>query len=159
MRFILTISLFLIAGCVGRVDISQQNLSSEISEKCYSATKEMIIYSADTFPNPTYELISPKLNKLPWRTSLAPWKVKSTIAKGDVIRITKVYDQSYGTAGSCWEVFATLKSSSEIEFRIPACWVDHSVDNWVRPKYPWKQEKTNEKLRIDTDLLEEVTCI
>lgn len=159
MRNLLLLSIFLITGCAGRADISQNELSSELHGKCYSANADMIVYSADTIPNSIYELISPKLKELPWRTSLAPWEIAFSIKKGDILKITKVYDRAFGSSGHCWEVFATTQSNPEIEFEIPACWVEHNMDSWVTPKYPYNQRASNEKLRINTDLLNEVMCI
>lgn len=159
MRSLLIFLTILITGCAGRVDISNKELSSELNGKCYSATTNMTVYSADTIPNTTYELISPKLKELPWRTSLAPWEKAFTIKKGDELRISKVYDRANGSSGHCWEIFATTEAHPEIEFEIPACWLNHTMDNWVEPKYPHKQKQSNEKLRINTDLLIVKKCI
>ena len=81
-----------------------------------------------------------------------------TFSKSGEIKITKVFNKSFGAYGNCWEVFATAKSKPDVEFAIPACWVNHNPDVWVKPKKPWNQKKAEERLRIDTEFLEEVRC-
>ena len=148
----------LLCGCAGKLEISNLELASNINQRCFLTTTAMDIHSFDKGFNQKYELLSPKA---PWCSNdifMESCQKVFTIPKSGEIKITKIFDKSYGSSGHCWEIFAKSKRESDSEFSLPACWVDHNPDIWIKPKYPWQQKKSKELLRIDTEFLEEVSC-
>ncbi len=148
----------LLYGCAGKLDISNLELSSNVYEGCFSTTTAMDVYYFKKGLNQKYELLSPKA---PWCSNdifMESCQKVFAISKSGEIKITKVFNKSFGAYGNCWEVFAKAKSKPDVEFAIPACWVDHNPDTWVQPKYPWSQKTIKEQLRIDTEFLDEVRC-
>ena len=148
----------LLCGCAGKLDVSNLELSSNVHEGCFSSTTTMDVYFYKNGFNQKYELLSPKA---PWCSNdifMESCQKVFTISKNGEIKIAKVFNKSFGAYGNCWEVFATAKSKPDVEFAIPACWVNHNPDVWVKPKEPWNQKKAEEQLRIDTEFLEEVRC-
>ena len=148
----------LLSGCAGKLDISNLELSSNVYAGCFSPTTTMDVYYHKYGFNEKYELLSPRA---PWCSTdihMESCQKVFKISKGGEIKITKIFDRSFGAYGNCWEIFAKAKSIPDVEFAIPACWINHNPDVWVKPKHPWYQKKTKEQLRIDTDLLEKVRC-
>jgi hypothetical protein len=158
MRIILIIFGVLVSGCAATLDVTQESFASDLGGKCFITNETMTVYFADTFPDDTYQLISPKRKKLPIRSSLAPWENGFEIEKGKLIKITKIYDQQYGTSGHCWEVFAKVEGSELPEFLVPSCWVWHQFI-WFTPKSPYRLKNAGGKLKVNTELITESKCI
>ncbi len=157
-NLIISLLIVLISGCAGKSDISNLELASNINQRCFSTTAAMDIYYFDKGFNQKYEMLSPNA---PWCSNDIFMKICQkvfTIPESDEIKITKIFDKSYGSSGHCWEIFAKSKREPVNEFSLPTCWVDHNPDIWVKPKYPSEQKKSKEPLQIDTEFLEEVSC-
>jgi len=151
--------MLVVNGCTHRTDVSHEAFASNLNAKCFSAQKDLSVYFAATVPNHTYELISPELDELPWRTELAPWEKAFVIQKNEKLKITKIYDRAYGSSGHCWEIFAVRLKKPEVEFELPACWVEHVNDMWFKPNYPHKLKNDKLKLEIDTSYIKAEGCI
>ena len=81
-----------------------------------------------------------------------------TIPRRDEIKITKIFDKSYGSSGHCWEIFAKSKREPDNEFSLPTYWVDHNPDILGKAEVSLGAKKSKEPLQIDTEFLEEVSC-
>lgn len=148
----------LLCGCAGTLDITNLERASGLRGSCFSPTTPMDVYFFSKGYNQKYELLSPKAFWCSQDIFMESCQKVFVISENDEIKITKILDKKYGTSGHCWEIFATAKGKPDVTFAIPSCWVDHNPDVWVKPKYPWHQKKTQERLQIATEFLEDVRC-
>ncbi|MDO6721592.1 hypothetical protein Q4575_19490 [Psychrosphaera sp. 1_MG-2023] len=166
MKISTLLYLFLLSGCAA-TDISKSNVASDIVGKCYEFTEQgklLRVEGSDKERVMKFTLSYLFLTSESQNHHLKnnDGELVTSLELGTKIKITKVIDYPYGSAGRCWVIKAELLGfdTKGESVEIPSCWVwDEPI--WVTPMSPFMQaidSNEQQKLRIATSVLAPSTC-
>lgn len=153
----------LLAGCAA-IDVSETDPVKELIGACYKfkeagelvrtegSDKERVMKYTSSY------LFLSSVTESHHRENNGGAKLLKILEPGSKLKIVKVINYPYGSAGRCWVVKADLLAvdTGDELVEIPSCWVwDEPI--WVSPKSP-DTLKGNQKLEINTPVLEPTSC-
>ncbi|WP_139172568.1 hypothetical protein [Onishia taeanensis] len=165
MKLIVFAFLALLSGCAA-VDVSETDVARDLVGNCYEfrepaevirvkgSDKEQVMKFTQSY------LFVSAVSEDRNRGGYGGGELIRILAPGTRLKIRRVIDYPYGSAGRCWVVKADLLNidTNGDLVEMPSCWVwDNPI--WVAPESPHTLERVStKKLRIDTPVLRASSC-
>lgn len=155
----------LLSGCAA-IDVSKTDAAKDLIGTCYEfkETGELIRTRGSDKEQVmeftwSYLFLSSE-TQAHHRESNGGAELISKLSPGTRLKIRKIVNYPYGSAGRCWVIKADLLNvdTNKELVEIPSCWVwDEPI--WVAPSSPYALEKDEKKkLRIETPVLKSSPC-
>ncbi|WP_020411269.1 hypothetical protein [Microbulbifer variabilis] len=165
MKAITLTLIILLSGCAA-IDVSETDLARDLIGKCYEFREAGELLRTEGSDKE-------RVMKFTWsylflsaesqdhhRESNGGDELVRVLEPGTQLKIRKVINYPYGSAGRCWIVKAELLNiDTKGEYvELPSCWVwDKPI--WVYPQSPYELEHDSaKKLRIETPVLRASSC-